>query len=254
MPVADPQRLVLIVELRVRLLRVPRLDQGRRIVNPHVDLDQPRIHFLPDLDRFDLVRIVGIAPLIDSRLQLIGMDDQLVAIPEADGIAVIERKPILLRDVTAAIGVDTADVVHHLVDQIGLIRCDDEVAEERLGQPARVARRRAGRDRIPLDSFVGHLDTLGELPLKFRRQLRRWRGAALLIRVKGDSAAGARIHTRPVGHRRGRQAPAAVRALLEREVQRFRGLVRLSELDHPLAGLRGILRANGVHQQRRSDK
>src|SRR5215216_2945719 len=37
MPVADAERLVLVIEFCVGLLRVPRLDQGRRVVDPHID-------------------------------------------------------------------------------------------------------------------------------------------------------------------------------------------------------------------------
>src|SRR5262249_5564443 len=57
-PVADAYRLVVVGHLLVRLLRVPRLRQVHRIVDPDVDLHRRRIRLAPHLDRLELIRVL----------------------------------------------------------------------------------------------------------------------------------------------------------------------------------------------------
>ena len=76
-PVADAQVLVRIVQLHVRLLRVPRLGQRRRIVDPDVGARSSFVGLLPDLDGLDLIGVVRIAPLVDARPQLVRVDHEL---------------------------------------------------------------------------------------------------------------------------------------------------------------------------------
>src|SRR5262249_21298499 len=125
-PIANPQALVRVVEFDVRLMRIPRLLKGRRIVDPNIHAHRFVIDLLPDLDSLDLIGIVRLRPLIDAGLQLIRVNDQPLSIPKTYRVAVIERIPIRFGRVIAAVGVDTANIVDHFVDQPGLVRSDDE--------------------------------------------------------------------------------------------------------------------------------
>src|SRR5437016_5960127 len=140
-PVTDAQVLVRIGQLHIGLLRVPRFLERGWIVDPHVHAHRLVINLLPDLHGFHLVGVVRLGTLIDAGSQLIRVNHQLLSVPEADRVAVVEWIPVRLRDVVAAIGTDPPDVVDHLVDQPRLVWCDDELAQKRLCQPAGMARR-----------------------------------------------------------------------------------------------------------------
>ena len=159
-PVADAQALVRIAQLHVRLLHVPRLGQRRRIVDPDIRDQRLVVGLPPDLDGLDLIGVIGMLALIDTGLQLIRVNHQLRPSQKPIESPLWNRIAILRGDVVAAIGVDAPDVVHHLVDQPRLIRRDDELAEERFGQPARMPGRCAGGNRIPLDALLHVLDAL----------------------------------------------------------------------------------------------
>ena len=128
---------------------------------------------MPALHHGGLVRIVRLHPtLVLSRKQILGVRNQRIAIPEADGVAIPRRVGILGGRVIASVGVDPANVVHHLVDQPRLGWRHDELVQKRLAKPARGAGRAAVADRVVLTTGAGKLVRLGfEDLLPSRRQL-----------------------------------------------------------------------------------
>ena len=148
------------------------------------------------------------------------MNHQLLSVPEADRVAVVEWIPVRLRDVVAAIGIDPPDVIDHLVDQPRLVWCDDELAQKRLCQPAGMARRGAGGDRIPLDAFPGVRDPLQHLRVKLRSQFGGGQAVRGLIRIEGKARDGSpRVDAAPVGHAVRSQALPGLRLLAKRPIE-----------------------------------
>src|SRR5205814_4452721 len=80
-PILDANR---IAQFPVGLVDVPGFCQSRRVIDPHIDTHGLVVGLLPDLDGFNLIRIVGISTLIDAGLQLVGMHHQLAAVPESE--------------------------------------------------------------------------------------------------------------------------------------------------------------------------
>jgi len=232
-----------IQQLDVNMMRVPRFEQRRRIIDPYIDADRPVIRLLPDLDGLHLIGVVGIPALIDPCLQLIRIHDQPRPIPEPDRVAVGNRQPVFSRDVLTPIGVDTADVIHHLIDEPRLIRRHDELAQERLGQPAGNTRRCARGNGIPLDSFLEVIKPLRQLCLEFRRQLRGGRDLLGLIDIEVEAPVqGPRVNAAPVGKPVPLQLLPALRFILEELVEVLRSFVLASNFLVLFAGSR---RRNG---------
>ncbi len=114
MPVIHPNALVGVSNLRVPSRQVPLLSVERRVVDPDVGFNCARVRLLPDFHCFHLLALVRLIPAHGAFHELIGMDHQLLAVPEADGITVIERIPVFDRRVVTSIGIDPADVVYRL--------------------------------------------------------------------------------------------------------------------------------------------
>src|SRR5262245_17805859 len=123
---------------------------------------------MPDLNGFYLISEIGLRPLIDAGLELVGVYDEVRSVPESDGIAVVERITVALGNVVAAVGIDSADVVDHFIHQPCLVRCNDELAQERLSEPPRMTRWSAGREVIPFDAIFEIFKPLRQLRLEFR--------------------------------------------------------------------------------------
>src|SRR5436305_5605214 len=89
-----------------------------------------------------------------------GVNHERLAIPEPDGVAVPQRLRRVVRDMTAAIGVDPTGLTLLLVDPPGLARCDNELPQKRLCEPSGIACRETVAQLIP---FVAG----GDLPELF---------------------------------------------------------------------------------------
>ena len=236
-PVVNAQSLVLVRQLQVGVLRVPRLRERRRVVDPDVRDERLVVDLLPDLDGLDLLRVLGLRALVLAAAQRVRVDDELAAVPEADRVAVPERIAVGLGDVVAAVRVDAANVVDHLVDQIRLIGRHDEIAQERLRHPARMTRRRAIAQVVELDALLDVVELRDEPPLVLGRQLRRRHSIAALVLVPVEQDAAARVDAGPIRQARRIQALAAVRLRVECFIEVPRRAMLLAERDQ-----RGLLR------------
>src|SRR5438093_352567 len=125
----------------VCIIQVPRLQVYCRVIDPDFRFDCSPIDLLPDLDCLHLLALLGLVPAHRAFHELIGVDDQLLAVPETNGVAVIKGITILRWRVTATIGINPPDIVDSLGRQPGLLRPDDELPQERNNQPTRKARR-----------------------------------------------------------------------------------------------------------------
>src|SRR5438093_12981012 len=140
-PVIHSKALVGVVNLRVASCQIPRLQVYCRVIDPDFRFDCSPINLLPDLHCLHLLALLGLVPAHRAFHELIGVDDQLLAVPETNGVAVIKGITILRWRVTATIGINPPDIVDSLGRQPGLLRPDDELPQERNNQPTRKAQR-----------------------------------------------------------------------------------------------------------------
>ncbi len=114
------------------------------------------------------------------------MDHQSVAVPEADRVPFPEGIGLVLGHVAAAVGIDPMDLGVLLGQEPGFLGPQDELAQERLDDPARVAGGQAGGQRIPLDALLHVLQLL----LVALAELGRQRGggvAAVLVGIEVEA-------------------------------------------------------------------
>src|SRR5215470_10650204 len=147
---------------------VPRLHQRQRIVNGDVIFDDVSAHFSDPLHRADLVAVVGLAAVVLAFFVADRVDDKRVAVPEADRVSRPRRVGLVLRHMTASVGVNAADFALLLVNPPNLFRSHYEFAKKWLGDPARKAGGEAKTQVIPLDALF----LVGELLLELRLVLR----------------------------------------------------------------------------------
>ncbi len=203
---------------------VPRLLEPFRIPDGDVVLDEVRADHAHALDRARRLAVVRVLALILAVRDTDRVYDERIPVPEADRVAGPERLGLVLRHVAAAIGIDAPRLALLLVDQPRLLRRHDELAQERLREPARVP---GGQTIAELIPFVAAGDVAELLPvgrLVLRRELGRRMPVgepARLRRIELETAAGARPHPGPVGHLgvvRARVVRAAVRLALRLEI------------------------------------
>jgi hypothetical protein len=120
------------------------------------------IGFLPNLDGFHLLGVERLHALILSGPHLACVNHELVGVPEPDRIAFPERIRVGLARMIAAVGIDSADLVLHLVDEPHLVRRDDELLEERLDDPARHAGGLAVAQWIELDAAADFVELVAQ--------------------------------------------------------------------------------------------
>src|ERR1700730_5498075 len=83
-PIADSQGLIRVGNHRVHALHIPRLEIKPVIKEPYVDSDGIRVDPLPNFDRLHILTLHGLIPAHGAALKLIGMDHQLLPVPETD--------------------------------------------------------------------------------------------------------------------------------------------------------------------------
>ena len=191
------------------------------------------VGLLPDLDRLDLIAVLGLRALVLAARELVRVDHEPLLVPESDRVAVVERIAVGFRHVVAAVGVDAADVVDHLVDQIRLIGRRHELAKERLREPARMTRRRAIAERVELDAALDAVELVEQALLVLGRELRGRQTIPALIGIEiEEHRNAARVDAGPIRQLGRRELLAAVRLLPERFIQVRRRAMLAPELRH----------------------
>src|SRR5437879_5110471 len=184
-PVADAHALIRVRNLRVTPLNIPGLEVESGIEEPHIDNDIVRIDLFPNFHRLHLLTLHGLIAAHGAALKLIRMNHQFLPVPEADGVPLGQRIPVCLWRMPAPVGIDSADLVSLLGEQVGLIRRDHLFPQEWLCQPAGKAGRTASAQILIVDQALGGLLlTTLQLGHRHRRQLRchtSWAGTEVTL-------------------------------------------------------------------------
>src|SRR4030095_7872301 len=243
-PVTDTEVPFRIVQLHIRLPREPRFLKRWWIVHPDVGTKCFVVDLLPDLYSFHVFLVVRLRSLIDSRLQLIGCNDEFLPVPESNRVAVIERVPVCFRQVVAAIGVDSSDVIDHFINEPRLTRRDDEFTQKRLCKPTRVAGRRASRDRVPFDAAFRVFDPFQHLGMKFRSQFSCGKAVGRLIGIECKTRNGSpSVHAAPIGEIARGEALPTLRIFSQRLIKLPCSLLLTTDFDHLFLGPLRLLSA-----------
>ena len=161
---------------------------------------------------------------------LVGVDHERRARPEADRVAVGSRVRVGCWRMRAPVRVDAAHVVHRLGEEIRLPGRHDELAQERDREPARKPRRAAIAERVVFDPLRRQLAPMLQIRERVGLQL-RGRELVTLLRGVEQRRADTLPKAAPVRHVVERQRRAAARLRLQRRVELDAALVREAQSD-----------------------
>ena len=157
------------------------------------------VRLFPNLNRLHLFAVIRLRTLIVVSHELLSMKYQPMAVPDADGISVVQRILLVCRHMAAAIGINSAHTIVGLGDHRRLKGCNDVLAQKRHAQPARMARRGAGADGVELNPLHGLFDPIHHGRVVVRGQFRCRQPVRKLVGVEIEPAPRPGVHPRPIG-------------------------------------------------------